>query len=128
MVQKHKILVVDDDHDIGRMIKMLLEFKGYDAVIAENRISAEEILQQFSIKVIIMDMLLSGENGINVCAAFKRDAAIMHIPILMMSAHPDANTICMDAGANDFISKPFEMQDLLLKIDHLINGNVEGKM
>ena len=126
MGNKPNILVIDDDQDIGRMLRMLLEFKGFIVTIAENKTKAEEILQNALTDIMIMDMLLSGENGINVCTDFKSNAEVKHIPILMMSAHPDAKKICLDAGANDFISKPFEMQDMLLKIDQLIIQKNEG--
>lgn len=126
MDNKLNILVIDDDQDIGRMLKMLLEFKGFKVTIAENKTMAEETLNNASIDIIIMDMLLSGENGINVCVDFKNMDDIKQIPILMMSAHPDAKIICLDAGANDFIPKPFEMQDMLMKIDQLMIQRNEG--
>lgn len=120
MHNKLNILVIDDDQDIGRMLKMLLEFKGFNVIFVENKKIALEALNNTLIDIIIMDMLLSGENGINLCVDFKKTDALKHIPILMMSAHPDAKIICLDAGANDFIPKPFEMKDMLLKIDQLI--------
>ncbi len=120
MGNKSNILVIDDDQDIGKMLKMLLNFKGFNVTLAESKTKAIEVLNSSVVDIMIMDMLLSGENGINVCVEFKSNADINHIPILMMSAHPDAKKICLDAGANDFISKPFEMQDILLKIEHLV--------
>jgi two-component system alkaline phosphatase synthesis response regulator PhoP len=68
-------------------------------------------------------MLLSGESGIDVIAGFKNDSAIAHIPVMMMSAHPHAKKICLQAGADDYISKPFDMQDIILKSNNLINRN-----
>ena len=127
MENKSNILVIDDDQDIGRMLKMLLEFKGFNVSIAENKTKADDILKNTRTNIMIMDMLLSGENGINVCSDFKSNDEIKHIPILMMSAHPDAKKICLDAGANDFISKPFEMQDMLLKIEVLLNERVKNE-
>ena len=128
MENKLKILVIDDDQDIGRMLKMLLEFKGFNVVIAENKTMALETITTTLIEIIIMDMLLSGENGINVCMEFKMTDGLKYIPILMMSAHPDAKTICLNAGANDFIPKPFEMQDMLMKIDHLLINKKRGNL
>lgn len=126
MINKLNILVIDDDQDIGRMLKMLLEFKGFSVTIAENKTMAVETLNNTPMDIIIMDMLLSGENGINICVDFKNTDDIKQIPILMMSAHPDAKIICLEAGANDFIPKPFEMQDMLMKIDQLIIKKNEG--
>ena len=126
MINKLNILVIDDDQDIGRMLKMLLEFKGFSVTIAENKTMAVETLNNTPMDIIIMDMLLSGENGINICVDFKNTNDIKQIPILMMSAHPDAKIICLEAGENDFIPKPFEMQDMLMKIDQLMMNKKKG--
>lgn len=117
-----KILVVDDDPDIGIMLKMMLEFKSYSAIVADRADKAEEIVYKdpCSISLIILDMLLSGVNGTDVCEDLKKNPGTAEIPVLMISAHPNAKEICLEAGADDFISKPFDMQDILSKIAHLI--------
>ena len=114
------ILVVDDDPDIGIMIKMMLEYKGFSVAVATRFDEANTILQTDSIDLVIMDMLLSGVNGIDVCVDLKKDKATAHIPVMMISAHPNAKEICLSAGADDFISKPFEMQEILSKIGLLV--------
>jgi len=68
-----------------------------------------------------MDMLLSGIDGTDVCRRLKQDEKISSIPILMFSAHPNAKESCVAAGADDFISKPFEMNDMLGKIDYFVS-------
>lgn len=118
-----KILVIDDDTDIGNMFRMILEYKGYSVIVLENTEQATSIMRKDGIDVVIMDMLLSGTNGTDICAEFKKDVSISHIPLVMMSAHPDAKNICMQAGADDFISKPFDMDDLLSKINLLVQNN-----
>lgn len=115
-----KILVIDDDRDIGSMFRMILEHKGYTVIVLENAEQASEIMKNDSIDIVIMDMLLSGINGVNMYTTFKKDVSISHIPLVMMSAHPDAKQICLQAGADDFISKPFDIDDLLTKINFLI--------
>ncbi len=117
------ILVIDDDPDIGLMIKSLMEYKGYAVSVLESSAQANKILKNNSIDLVILDMLLSGENGIDVIAGFKNDNTIAHIPVMMMSAHPDAKRFCLQAGADDYISKPFEMQDIISKSSNLINRN-----
>lgn len=124
MEKKRKVLVIDDDPDIGRMIKMLLEYKGYSLTLMENTTHAAQVIRNKSIDLVIMDMLLSGTNGIDVCAGFKSDTSIAHIPVIMMSAHPDAKKICLQAGADDFISKPFDMPEFFSKVENFINKNV----
>jgi len=122
MNKKEKILVLDDDPDIGMMIKMMLEYKGYSVTVSERAEQAHEILKNDEFDLIIMDMLLSGVNGTDLCSEFKKDSSIADIPIIMISAHPNAKDICLQAGADEFISKPFDMHDILSKIDRLINN------
>ena len=117
---KSRILVVDDDPDIGTMIKMMLEYKGYQVTVSDRADQAEEILAGNDVDLVIMDMLLSGANGTDVCSLIKKGSKTSHIPVIMISAHPNAREICLKAGADAFISKPFDMQDLLLKIDRLL--------
>ena len=123
MNTKTKILVLDDDTDIGTMIKMMLEYKGYAVTVSERADQAAEVLQNNGVSLIIMDMLLSGVNGTDLCDELKKNTATSHIPVIMISAHPNAKEICLKAGADEFISKPFDMQDILAKIDRLINKN-----
>ncbi len=113
---------MDDDPDIGTMIKMMLEYKGYAVTVSDRAEQAEEVLRNNNIDLIIMDMLLSGVNGTDICTELKENNATAHIPIMMISAHPNAKEICLQAGADEFISKPFDMQDILLKINRLVNS------
>jgi len=131
MNKKEKILVLDDDPDIGTMIKMMLEYKGYSVTVSDRAEQANEILKTNEVDLIIMDMLLSGVNGTDLCSELKKDSSLARTPVIMISAHPNAKEICLQAGADEFISKPFDMQDILSKIDHLIhnsknNGRVNG--
>ena len=114
------ILVLDDDPDICTMIKMMLQYNNYEAIDAESETKARKILASANIDLIIMDMLLSGSDGTDVCHRLKSDDVTASIPILMFSAHPNAKQICLAAGADDFISKPFEMNEILIKIRSLI--------
>ena len=120
MNKKEKILVLDDDPDIGTMIKMMLEYKGYSVTVSERAEQANEVLKNDEFDLIIMDMLLSGVNGTDLCSEFKKDNSIAHIPVIMISAHPNAKQICLDAGADEFIAKPFDIMDMLSKISRLV--------
>jgi len=116
----NRILVLDDDPDIGIMIKIMLEYKGYSVILTVRADKAADIIREGNINLLIMDMLLSGVNGTDVCTELKQNSLTSSIPIMMISAHPNAKRICMDAEADDFISKPLDMQDLIGKIDQLI--------
>lgn len=120
MNEKALILVLDDDPDICIMIKMVLDYYGYDAMDAENEETATKIISSNHVDLLIMDMLLSGVDGTDICRRLKLDKETSSIPILMFSAHPTAKDTCLAAGADDFISKPFEMNDMMEKISFFL--------
>jgi DNA-binding response OmpR family regulator len=115
-----RILVVEDDLDIGSMIKIMLEYHGYSVVVTHraDKVAAQITAEPFDL--IIMDMLLSGINGVDVCASLKQDKALAHIPVIMISAHPNAREISQKAGAEGFLPKPFDMQEMLAKVNGLV--------
>ena len=118
MEKKRNILIIEDDPDISGMIKMILEHKGYTALVLQNTARINEVMKNSRVDVLIMDMFLSGANGTDICAAIKKDDSLAHIPLIMMSAYPDAESICKNAGADDFVCKPFDLDNLFFKIDH----------
>ena len=120
MDKETKILILDDDPDICTMIKMVLEYHGFIATDVDNEELANKILSSQHIDLIIMDMLLSGIDGTDICRRIKKDPAKNVIPILMFSAHPTARETCLAAGADDFIPKPFEMNELISRVKSLI--------
>ena len=121
MQNSANILVVDDDPDIGNMLKMMLEFKGYTVTLLNRAEETETVLENQPIDLAILDMLIAGIKGTDVCADIRRNKNFEHLPVLMISALPDARKTCIEAGANEFISKPFEMSEILSKISSLIN-------
>lgn len=120
MEKKAKILVVDDDSGIGEMLKTLLEFYGYNVVVTDRPEETENIILKNDIELVMLDMLISGVNGTDVCARLRANEATSNVPVLMMSALHDAGEKCRNAGANDFIAKPFEMDELIEKIENVI--------
>jgi DNA-binding response OmpR family regulator len=127
MKEKALILVLDDDPDICIMIKMVLDYYGYDAMDAENEANAKKIISSNHVDLVIMDMLLSGADGTDICRRLKQDKETSSIPILMFSAHPTARETCLTAGADDFISKPFEMNDMMEKINFFLERKKIGQ-
>ena len=113
---KH-ILVIDDNDDILHMLKAMLQMKGYKVSMRESAIGIENELSENRPDMIIMDMLLSGADGREICKTLKEDEKFSTIPLLMISAHPNARKDCLAAGANFFLEKPFDMNELFTKID-----------
>ncbi|HEX6171027.1 MAG TPA: response regulator, partial [Chitinophagaceae bacterium] len=84
-----------------------------------NMFEAE--LKEGNFNLLIIDMLLSGTDGKEICKAIKQHSETKDIPVIMISAHPSAKEICLSAGADDFISKPFDMHEFVSKVNKLIN-------
>jgi DNA-binding response OmpR family regulator len=116
------ILVVDDDPDISMMLKMMLEYKGYKVIIADRPDEIFRAISSHSFNLIIMDMLLSGVNGTDICTKLKAKEDTCTIPVMMISAHPNARELCIKAGANDFMAKPFEMDEIVNTVGRLVTS------
>lgn len=116
------ILILDDDQDIRELIQMILVHKGgYSVILTDTPESMEKELSSNQVDLIFLDMLLSGANGLDVCEGLKQSETNAKIPVIMLSAHPKAKELAMNAGADDFISKPFDLQDFFNTIDrHLL--------
>src|ERR1700694_3982739 len=113
-----KILVVDDDLDILDALKFTLEDEGYDVTTTEKGEYAENLRDSNGglPDVIILDVLLSGKDGRTICQKLKSQEDTKHIPIIKVSAHPSAKQSAKAVGADDFLAKPFEIDDLLKKV------------
>lgn len=122
LIMKKKILIADDDESIRDIFRIVLEKAGYDLEIKED---AGEILKNnFTLPdIFLIDKLLSGIDGLDVCRHLKTNPTTSRIPIIMVSASPDIGTVALKAGADDFIEKPFELSYLLKVIERNISNS-----
>ncbi len=116
MKQAVDVLLVDDDKDICVMVETILKYAGYQVQSCSLPDQLPQIMAVTAPRLLLMDMLLSGIDGRDVCRKLKSDASSSAIKIVMMSAHPDADKSCREAGADDFISKPFDMDFFIVRI------------
>jgi two-component system alkaline phosphatase synthesis response regulator PhoP len=117
---KH-IFIIDDDTDILEALRVLLEFERYKVDISAK--NGEVILEKIAKKLpdaIILDVLLSGHDGRVIARNLKSAPATKHIPIIMISAHPEAEESALKAGADEFLSKPFDMRELLSSLERVV--------
>jgi CheY-like chemotaxis protein len=111
-----KLLVVDDEQDILEFLKVILEEEGYTVVTTDKDEYLEQLNNDIPPDLILLDMLLSGKDGREIVKYLKLQEKTKHIPIIMFSAHPNAKESARQAGADDFVAKPFEIDQLLYKI------------
>ena len=111
-----KLLVVDDEQDILEFLKVILEDEGYIVVTTDKDDYLEQLNNDIPPDLILLDMLLSGKDGREIVKYLKMNDKTKQIPVIMFSAHPDAQEVTRQAGADDFVAKPFEIDQLLNKI------------
>ena len=108
-----KILIIEDDKDILDAIQIILERENF---IVATTTKGEETYRKIKIfhpDLIVLDVLISGNDGRTICKKLKSEKATKHIPVIMMSAHPSAVKEYKKYGGNDFLAKPFETNELL---------------
>ena len=118
-----KVLIVDDDPAILDALKIMLELEGYEI---ETALSGEPLynMKDNYPDLILLDIWLSGQDGRSICIYLKNNPATKHIPVIMISASRDVDKSAKSAGADDYICKPFEMNDLLEKVGKLTETTV----
>jgi DNA-binding response OmpR family regulator len=114
--RQKKILVVDDEPDILEFLQELLTQEGYAVAVAERAEYIDTLRDDILPDLILIDVLLSGKDGREIVRRLKRQPETGHIPVIMFSAHPGAEPTVLAAGADDFVAKPFEMDEILAKI------------
>jgi DNA-binding response OmpR family regulator len=113
---RKKILIIDDDPDIRTVMEILLRKNGYEVDTASRREMAIEKLESFRPSVVLLDVLLSGSDGRDLCREIKASKDYSDTTVIMLSAHPGAAENISSYGADDFIAKPFQAQSLLEKL------------
>lgn len=115
-MNRKKILVVDDDPAIVDAIKLMLELYDYKVSTIVNG-EIINILENEHHDLLLLDIWMSGKDGRDICKYLKNNPCTRHIPIIMISASRDIFQSAFDAGADDFIAKPFQMDDLISKLE-----------
>ncbi len=109
-----KILVVDDEESILEVVQIVLEGEGYQVQTSQNGECFQNLNGDLP-DLILLDVLLSGEDGREICKQLKSDEKTVHIPVIMLSAHSDASRVADTSGADDFLEKPFDV-DVLIEV------------
>lgn len=120
-----KILVVDDDKDLLEVLKSLLTKKGFEVEVDENWDEGFSKIEKFQPQLILLDVFLSGVDGLDICRQLKSSPQTCDIPIIIFSAFPRmTEPVIYDYGADDFIAKPFEVNDLVVKVHAVLSQQV----
>ncbi len=117
-----KVLIIDDDKDLLDVTTCLLNKKGYEVAVCDNLEDALKIIESFNPQLIVLDVFLNDIDGLDICRKFKSYPETKHIPIIIFSSYPNmGETAIFEYGADDFISKPFEVDELIAKMHSVLS-------
>lgn len=114
-----KIVLIEDDSGIVEVTKIILEEAGYEVIALDDINHIKQFILKELPDLIIIDIWIFDQNGADLVKQFKQNPKIKDIPIIMVSAKQDVEKIAQDCGSDDFLAKPFEIDDLLAKINSL---------
>lgn len=113
---KITIVIGEDDHAILEVIKIILQDAGYSPIGVMQASKIIKIIEKELPSLIFLDIWMSGADGREIAKKIKNDKNLSHIPIIMISANNETEKIAKSVGADGFLSKPFEMEDLLAMV------------
>ena len=110
-----KVLVVDDDPAISEMLTLVLSTEGFASVVVNDGGQAVEVFQRENPDLVLLDLMLPGMNGIDICRAIRQESTV---PIVMLTAKTDTVDVVLglESGADDYFPKPFKPKELVARV------------
>lgn len=129
MTQKKRILLIEDEEDIAALIKLHAELHGYKLYVEVDGINGYRAVERERPDCVILDVMLPGQNGFDVCRKIKNHADLKNIPIVMLTAKDDELDVILglELGADDYISKPFSPKILFCKIKAILRRGKDSE-
>jgi CheY-like chemotaxis protein len=119
-----RVLVVDDDPEIVTFLATLLELEGIESQVATSAAAALEKLEHGLPNLVLLDIAMPDRDGLDLCRELKQDPRTRDVPVFVVSARPGKDVVdrAYAAGAEEFIRKPFENQELIARIRERLNA------
>ncbi|WP_316737456.1 response regulator transcription factor [Pedobacter aquatilis] len=124
---KKRIHILEDDQEIRNVIEILLKEEGFELQLSSTFSELKKNIQDAMPDLFLLDVMLPDGNGAEICEDLKTDIFTKHIPIIVMSAQNNSEQKAIDAFADDYISKPFDIYDVLERINKQIDKARAGK-
>ena len=125
-----KVLIVDDDNEITMLLEFILKEGGYATFVAHNGEDGIKIALEEKPDILVLDLMMPGIDGFQVCAKLKSDDTTKNIPIIMLTALGMGKDFekGLESGADWYITKPFESQHLIKRIKYLLEAKKKGNL
>ncbi len=118
--RKTKIIVVDDDERIRDLLRRYLNQEGFDVMVAEDGVTLNRLLQRDSADLIVLDLMMPGEDGLSVCRRLRGGGNTTPIIMLTAKAEDIDRIVGLEVGADDYLTKPFNPRELLARINAVL--------
>lgn len=126
-MQKQRLLLIEDEEDIAALIKLQAEIAGYKLHVEVDGLNGYRAIEREKPDLVILDLMLPGQNGLDVCRKMKNHPDLKHIPIIMISAKSDEIDVVLglELGADDYVTKPFSPKVLFSRIKAVLRRRHE---
>lgn len=127
MSHKKKILLIEDEEDIAALIKLHAEMSGYKMHVEVDGLNGYRAIEREKPDLVILDIMLPGQNGLDVCRKMKNNPDLRNIPVIMITAKGEELDIVLglELGADDYITKPFSTKVLISRIKAILRRTKE---
>jgi len=121
-----RILIAEDEESIVASLEFLMRHAGFETLVARDGETAIALLRESRPDLVLLDIMLPGRNGFEVCRAIRDDPQMRGIRVLMLTARGGMHDAArgMDAGADDYMSKPFSTKDLVARVRALLGDRL----
>lgn len=117
-----KIMIVDDDAQATKLLEKILSTEGFEAISVNDSSKAVQTAKFTSPDLFLLDLMMPDPDGFKLCRMLRTDPHFTHTPIIIITALDDSDSkaVAYGAGANDYITKPFHIDELILRVKALI--------
>lgn len=126
-MQKPKILLIEDEEDIAALIKLQAEIAGYKLHVEVDGLNGLRAVEREKPDLVILDIMLPGQSGLDVCRKIKTNADLKDIPVIMISAKSEELDVVLglELGADDYVTKPFSPKILFSRVRAVLRRGKE---
>ena len=124
----NRILIVDDEPDVTELLKYKLEQDGHLCQVVNNPLSFISVAREFNPNLILLDIMMPELNGLQLCKMVRSDPKMDTIPIIFLTARGEVEDRIkgLESGGDDYISKPFNTKELMLRVANILNRSQSG--
>jgi DNA-binding response OmpR family regulator len=123
-----RILFLDNDEGVLDVMQEVLNYEGFHVKIIEETENIFPLIDGFKPDLVILDYILSGMNGGEICHQIKTNPKTTKLPVMLISAYPGVIKSLGYYGCDDFVSKPFDLEDIVGRVRNLINKQMDKSL